>query len=624
MKFIQIFTDNIKRSTISDTGQGSGLCPFHEDSTPSFSFKADTGLWQCHGCKESGNAHQFAKKLGVDLPDESTSIPKEIASYTYKDENGIPLIQVRKYIPKTFRAFKFQQNQWVSGIGGIQRVLYRLPDIIGEQTIAITEGEKDSETLWGWNIPATTNIFGAGKWQESYSESLVGKDILIFYDNDEPGEKHRNLIIDSLQQKALSIKIIHLPNAHDVSSWKDNGGTKSDLIKIIEGTPLLDIKALEKNDEAIGLKLVTIRDLLNEPESNDEYLVEGLLSANGISLVAAKPKTGKSTLIRQLALAIATGSDFLGRQTKQGAVVYLSLEDRRQDVRRHFINMGATGDENIKIFAEMAPMDGINLLRKTAENEKPALIVIDTMARLARIRDLNDYSQSTSGLEPFLALSREVGCHVCLLHHAKKGDSKGLDSVLGSTGLTGSVDTIITLQRSEEYRTITSIQRDGNDISETVLHFDPETKITTLGESRDTTEINKIQKNILDYLANQCESIDERTISEHVEGNTGRKKQALRTLVTSGHIARSGEGKKGHPFLYSNRDSGFLVPSVSPEPENQNFFSTVTNRNPTVYSGPKESDKTLPIEPTTPHFLHDCEINYDQLEREAIKEFGGG
>ena len=48
-----------------------------------------------------------------------------------------------------------------------------------------------------------------------------------------------------------------------------------------------------------------------------------------MSVFAAKPKVGKSTFARNLAMAVARGNPFLGRNTAKGPVVYLALEEIR-------------------------------------------------------------------------------------------------------------------------------------------------------------------------------------------------------------------------------------------------------------------------------------------------------
>lgn len=41
----------------------SGLCPFHDESTPSFSVSPDRGLFHCFGCQESGDMYTFLQKI---------------------------------------------------------------------------------------------------------------------------------------------------------------------------------------------------------------------------------------------------------------------------------------------------------------------------------------------------------------------------------------------------------------------------------------------------------------------------------------------------------------------------------------------------------------------------------
>jgi DNA primase len=46
----------------------TGLCPFHQEKTPSFSVNPELGLFHCFGCQESGDAITFVRKLdGLDF-----------------------------------------------------------------------------------------------------------------------------------------------------------------------------------------------------------------------------------------------------------------------------------------------------------------------------------------------------------------------------------------------------------------------------------------------------------------------------------------------------------------------------------------------------------------------------
>ncbi len=47
-----------------------GLCPFHNEKSPSFSVNAEDGLYYCFGCQEAGDAITFVRKLdGLDFPE---------------------------------------------------------------------------------------------------------------------------------------------------------------------------------------------------------------------------------------------------------------------------------------------------------------------------------------------------------------------------------------------------------------------------------------------------------------------------------------------------------------------------------------------------------------------------
>ncbi len=40
-----------------------GLCPFHDDSTPSFVLSPENGLFYCHGCQAGGDVLTFLMRL---------------------------------------------------------------------------------------------------------------------------------------------------------------------------------------------------------------------------------------------------------------------------------------------------------------------------------------------------------------------------------------------------------------------------------------------------------------------------------------------------------------------------------------------------------------------------------
>ncbi len=331
-----------------------------------------------------------------------------------------------------------------------------------------------------------------------------------------------------------------------------NGGSSRVIVeRTRRDLETLDVSALRG---AGRLVFTPLADLLREPEEAVAWLVEDRLPTAGLSILAGKPKAGKSTTARCLALAVASGKPWLGWATSKGPVFYLALEEKRAEVQAHFRAMGGT-DEDVRVFVAPSPDDGLRRLREATERERPALIIIDPVLRFVRVRDANDYAVVTRALEPVMTLARDTKAHVQLVHHLGKGDREGGDAILGSTAIYGAVDTALILKRTEHYRTLQSRQRYGPDLlEEIILELDPVTRWVSAGPSRKDADRAKAATAIMDYLKGQREAVEESVIDEAVEGKKAVKVAALRELVARGVVLREGGGKRGDPYKYRLAD----------------------------------------------------------------------
>jgi 5S rRNA maturation endonuclease (ribonuclease M5) len=131
--------------------------------------------------------------------------------YDYRDKDGKLSYQVVRDQNKDFKQRRPDgKGGWINNLKGVNPLLYRLPETIEAvskgETVYIPEGERDVDNLTRLGLAATTNSGGAGKWQDSFSDHLIGADVVILPDNDDPGRKHRDKVAKSLQGKAKSIK----------------------------------------------------------------------------------------------------------------------------------------------------------------------------------------------------------------------------------------------------------------------------------------------------------------------------------------------------------------------------------------------------------------------------------
>lgn len=326
-----------------------------------------------------------------------------------------------------------------------------------------------------------------------------------------------------------------------------------------------------KQPNANGFTLIPLGELMAKPDVPVDYVWHSRLAAGTVSATVSKPKVGKSTLARNLCLAIARGEDFLGFPTKQGECIYLALEEREEDVRNDFKAMGAEGSEPILIHAAAAPVEGIRALCELVNGRRPRLVVIDPLFRLARVRDEKVYAETYAALGPLIDAARESGTHVLLSHHSGKGaKADPVDSPLGSTAIGGAVSTLIVLKRTETYRVIQTVQRVGQDMPETVLQFDSETKRLSVGGTREEAETQTKSEEILVFLRESGEPKTESEIRECVKGETKILAKALRELHKGQKLTRDGEGKRGDPFRYgfSFACSEYMMQTSKRETEN--------------------------------------------------------
>lgn len=247
------YFDNVKEAKRDQNNWYIGLCPFHQDDSPSFSYNPETGGWICFAGCGKGNIYSFImRKRNVDFKGAlkilgKKKIDQEItAKYEYVDENGVFLYRKdriepgRKGASKEF-AFKNQRSgepgEWKYGRGG-PSVLYRLNELIKPDTIYVVEGEGKADLLHSWGLAATCLDNGASaRWSARHIKVVTGKHIIILPDNDEPGHNYAIKLKSLLFDKVASIKIVELPGLQtkwDIVDWaRIPGNDKEKLEELV-------------------------------------------------------------------------------------------------------------------------------------------------------------------------------------------------------------------------------------------------------------------------------------------------------------------------------------------------------------------------------------------------------
>ena len=490
----------------------------------------------------------------------SSKLGRVVAEYPYCSEDGSLAYTKVRYEPKDFR---FRQP---SGAPGLPKDCTRWPYRVEQWAEApegadlwIVEGEKDVHAIEDrLGLRATCNDGGAGNWPDSpdFNRLFYGFRVLILPDNDAPGKAHARDVASKLSGFAESVVMLKpVPRGNDVTDFVESyRGMKENILADLNA----DSRLLPNPSPESGFSLMSLEELMSATD-NVTWLVQDMLTTGGLSLLVAKPKCGKSTLARCLALAVARGETWLDRDVAQGNVIYVALEDQRAVVRDHFQAMGL-GDkpkEPIELFIGSPPKDALDALAGSIRERSPALVIVDPMFRLVTIKDGNDYAEVTRAFQPLLDIARESGAHVMCVHHARKGgaDDTG-DEVLGSTALLGSVDCMLSIKRNGDTRLLSTIQRHGPDMPATALKLDPETLDISVGETKAALARAEIENEICALLSDGNEAQTATDIQNAIKRGKRNVASAINALVSTGKITRTGEGKRGNPFKYENSGLG--------------------------------------------------------------------
>ncbi len=469
MDYYDYFARHLTKIKRRSGNEYMALCPFHPDKNPSFSFNAETGLWHCFACGEKGNVYQFLEKMGDNSLKikrrsemEKENLDREIAKeidYEYRDlDDNLRYIKKRiEYTDgtKTFRII------WKSDKREL--LLYNLPALkrINPDVVYFAEGEKCVHALNEALSEHVDNIAVLGysqapdkEFDNSHIEKyLQSKEVYIFADNDEIGEKKAKQILEKLKGLAKKVYIVRFsdkPKGYDIADFLQEGHT-------IDEALLLASLEYEQHYEDID-----IQNLLIEGVPQREFIDEDFKLPRGVlSLVAGLGSVGKGYFLLYLTLKwIQKGLN----------VCYISAEDDLQEVKRRTLSLipkVITGKQKGKFrIYELTDEDLLDAI-DTVLKEPFDVVIVDPIGFLMDEENAN--TQVGKVMRKLQVICKQKNINIILSHHLRKYALKEindkfdmLDAIRGAGSLHNNARYVWFLRRNKEDKRVVEVYNAKN------------------------------------------------------------------------------------------------------------------------------------------------------------------
>lgn len=190
----------------------------------------------------------------------------------------------------------------------------------------------------------------------------------------------------------------------------------------------------------------TLAELLAMEVKELPCLFAPIFLKSGIAVLVGGSDTGKSSLLRQMCMNVATGRDFLNWKYggEHHRAIYFSSEDDAQltarVVKRYndTMQLSPEATENLRFVFDYEA-DTLCETIATMLAEQPAdLIIIDAFGDAFTGKNLNDNTEVRKFLLPFKTIAKEANCLIIFNHHTgKRSDERSVskDNSLGSQAI---------------------------------------------------------------------------------------------------------------------------------------------------------------------------------------------
>ncbi len=246
-----------------------------------------------------------------------------------------------------------------------------------------------------------------------------------------------------------------------------------------------------------GLHFLPMDDLA--PTLGTAGFVRGLLADGAMSVLYGESGTGKSFVVLDLAMHVALGWPWRGRETEQGGVLYVAAEgghgmkNRVVALRQHLAPPPGTPFGLVPCPVDLLDPAGdteplVALARRAANHfgQPLKLIVVDTLSRAIAGGDENSPQAMGAFVRNIDMIREATGAHVLVVHHSGKDDARG---ARGHSLLRAAADTELKVTNNVDAAGVSTLQVTKQKDLPTEGTFQSRLQTIVLGYTEDGDEV---------------------------------------------------------------------------------------------------------------------------------------
>ncbi len=367
------------------------------------------------------------------------SFPKQ-TRYDLRDADGrLVAVHVRIDDGDGRKTFRWLQADGTSGLGGLRLAdlplygAHLLRDRPAELVIVV-EGEKAAAALQAAGLLAVGTVTGASTTPTVEELSpLVGRDVILWADNDEPGRAHMQHIAAQIQSFGVAPRIVEWPEAPpggDAADFIDELGPGTALDRLLAAARPVHPGGTERPGRAI---LVRLADVSPKPV---RWLWLGRIPLGKVTVLDGDPGLAKSLLSLDLAARVSTGRSMpdgaTGDLDGPHGVVILSAEDDAEDTIRPRLDAAGADCRRVVLLAgvkgaqgERAPtIADLEALEQVIQQTDAAIAIVDPlMAYIPDERNAHRDQDIRRALAPLATLAARTTAAILVIRHLNKSSS---------------------------------------------------------------------------------------------------------------------------------------------------------------------------------------------------------